>query len=67
MEEIIRVFADYLNTRDQDVLNRFYEERSSRTEKELRPDPKSVRFFFWTSSDAVIPKPKASAKMNSPT
>lgn len=45
-EETIRVFADYLNTRDPDVLNRFYEEISSRAEKELRPNPKSVRFLL---------------------
>jgi NitT/TauT family transport system substrate-binding protein len=45
-EETIRVFADYLNSRDSDVLNRFYEEISGRAEKDLRPDPKSVRFLL---------------------
>lgn len=43
-EETMRIFADYLNSRDRDVLGRFYEEIWSRAEKELRPDPKSVRF-----------------------
>jgi ABC-type nitrate/sulfonate/bicarbonate transport system substrate-binding protein len=45
-EETMRIFADYLNNRDRDVLGRFYEESSSRAEKELRPDPKSVRFML---------------------
>lgn len=66
MEETIRIFADYLNTRDQDVLNRFHEEIASRTEKELRPDPKSARFLLHFIG-AVIPKPEASAQTNSPT
>ena len=45
-EETMRIFGDYLNTRDKDVLGRFYEEISGRAEKELRPDPRSVRFVL---------------------
>ncbi len=45
-EETMRIFGDYLNTRDKDVLGRFYEEISGRAEKELRPDPRSVRFLL---------------------
>lgn len=45
-EETMRIFGDYLNTRDRDVLSRFYEEIASRAEKELRPDSKSVRFLL---------------------
>ena len=45
-EETVRIFGDYLNTRDKDVLGRFYDEISTRAEKDLRPDPKSVRFLL---------------------
>jgi len=45
-EETMRTFADYLNNRDKDVLARFYEEISGRAVKDLRPDPKSVRFLL---------------------
>jgi ABC-type nitrate/sulfonate/bicarbonate transport system substrate-binding protein len=45
-EETVRIFGDYLNTRDKGVLERFYEEIAGRAEKDLRPDPKSVRFLL---------------------
>lgn len=45
-DETIRIFGDYLNTRDQDVLNSFYGEISTRAERELRPDPKAVRYLL---------------------
>ena len=45
-EETVRVFGNYLNTRDKGVLERFYEEIAGRVEKHLRPDPKSVRFLL---------------------
>ena len=65
-EETMRIFGDYLNTRDKDVLGRFYEEISGRAEKELRPDPRSVRFLLILSGGA-IPKRRASVKPSLPT
>ena len=44
-EETVRIFGDYLNSRDKGVLERFYEEIAGRAEKDLRPDPKSVHFL----------------------
>jgi NitT/TauT family transport system substrate-binding protein len=45
-EETVRIFSDYLNNRDGEVLSRFYGEISSRAEKSLRPEPKSLRFLL---------------------
>jgi len=45
-EETMRIFGDYLNNRDKDVLARFYEEIAGRAEKDLRPDPKAIRFLL---------------------
>jgi len=45
-EETVRIFGDYLNSRDKGVLERFYEEIAGRAEKDLHPDPKSVRFLL---------------------
>jgi NitT/TauT family transport system substrate-binding protein len=43
-EKSIKVFSDYLGTRDAKVLAHFYDEIAGRVEKDLRPDPDSVRF-----------------------
>ena len=43
-EETIKVFSDYLGNRDAKVLSHFYDEIAGRAEKDLRPDPDSVRF-----------------------
>lgn len=45
-EETVRIFGNYLNSRDKGVLERFYEEIAGRAEKDLRPNPKSVRFLL---------------------
>lgn len=43
-KETIKIFADYLGARDGTVLDFFYGEIAGRVEKNLRPDPESVRF-----------------------
>jgi ABC-type nitrate/sulfonate/bicarbonate transport system substrate-binding protein len=43
-KETIKVFSDYLGNRDSKVLDHFYNEIAGRVEKDLRPDPESVRF-----------------------
>ena len=45
-EETIRIFSDYLGSRDPGVLSSFYNEISGRVEKGLRPDPKSIRYLL---------------------
>ena len=42
--ETINIFADYLGARDPKVIEFFYGEIAGRVEKNLTPDPESVRF-----------------------
>ncbi len=42
--ETIKIFSDYLGARDPKVIEFFYSEIAGRVEKNLRPDPESVRF-----------------------
>jgi NitT/TauT family transport system substrate-binding protein len=42
--ETIKIFSDYLGSRDPKVIDFFYGEIAGRVEKNLRPDPESVRF-----------------------
>jgi NitT/TauT family transport system substrate-binding protein len=42
--ETIKIFSDYLGARDLKVIEFFYEEIAGRVEKNLRPEPESVRF-----------------------
>jgi ABC-type nitrate/sulfonate/bicarbonate transport system substrate-binding protein len=42
--ETIKIFSDYLGARDPKVMEFFYGEIAGRVEKNLRPDPESVRF-----------------------
>ncbi|MET0501115.1 MAG: hypothetical protein ABW172_06285, partial [Candidatus Binatia bacterium] len=42
--ETIKIFSDYLGARDRKVIEFFYDEIAGRVEKNLRPDPDSVRF-----------------------
>jgi hypothetical protein len=45
-EATIQIFSDYLGNRDPGMLAHFYGEISSRVERGLRPDAKSVRFLL---------------------
>jgi NitT/TauT family transport system substrate-binding protein len=42
--ETIKIFSDYLAARDPKVIEFFYGEIAGRVEKNLTPDPQSVRF-----------------------
>ena len=44
--ETIKIFSDYLGSRDPKVIDFFYGEIAGRVEKNLRPDPESVRFIL---------------------
>ena len=43
-KETIKIFSDYLGARDPKVIEFFYGEIAGRVEKNLTPDPESVRF-----------------------
>ena len=43
-KETIKIFSDYLGARDPKVIEFFYGEIAGRVEKNLSPDPESVRF-----------------------
>lgn len=45
-EATLAVFADYLSNPDAGILARFYEEIASRVQKDLRPNPQSIRFLL---------------------
>ena len=44
--ETIQIFSNYLNNHDKDILGRFYDEIAGRVVKDLRPNPRSVRFLL---------------------
>lgn len=62
----MRIFADYLNRRDTDVLAGFWEEISRRAEKESCVLILNRCDLCWISPGGAIPKPRASAKTNIP-
>jgi NitT/TauT family transport system substrate-binding protein len=42
--ETVNIFSEYLGARDPKIIEFFYEEIAGRVEKNLNPDPESVRF-----------------------
>jgi NitT/TauT family transport system substrate-binding protein len=45
-KETVQIFMDYLSARDPKVVEFFYDEIAGRVQKDLAPDPESLRFTF---------------------